>query len=98
MTNYLIGKGELLVTDTIGGGRKVDKAPVYTFSEARSRLQPMIVEAARSIDSLPAEACPDDQAVAALTVNPEYTSRNPTFRPNSSRLSGSLRSAAGHAE
>lgn len=76
MTNYLIGKGELLVTNTIAGGRKVDKRPVYTFPEARSRLEPMIGEVARSIDRLPADACPDDQAVAALTINPEYIAKS----------------------
>jgi hypothetical protein len=76
MTNYLIGKGELLVTDTIGAGGGGDKHPVYTFAQARSRLMPMIRETKRSIDTLPAEACPDDQAVAALTVNPEYIAKS----------------------
>jgi hypothetical protein len=76
MTNYLIGKGELLVTDTIGAGGRGDKHPVYTFAEARSYLQPMIVETTRTIDALPAEACPDDQAVAALTINPEYIAKS----------------------
>jgi hypothetical protein len=76
MTNYLIGKGERLVTETIGAGGGGEKQPVYTFAEARSRLQPMIGETMRSIDALPADACPDDQAVAALTVNPEYIAKS----------------------
>lgn len=38
MTNYLIGKAERLVKATIGAGGGGDKNPVYTFAEARSRL------------------------------------------------------------
>lgn len=76
MTNYLIGKGEVLVTDTIGAGGGGEKHPVYTFAEARSRLTPMIRETGQHIDALPAEACPDDQAVAAITVNPEYIAKS----------------------
>lgn len=76
MTNYLIGKAERLVKATIGAGGGGDKNPVYSFAEARSRLQPMIGQVTRLIDSLPQAACPDDQAVAALTVNPEYIAKS----------------------
>ena len=76
MTNYLLGKAERLVQETIGAGGGGEKQPVYTFAEARSRLQPMIGEMTRSIDALPAAACPDDQAVAAVTVNPEYIAKS----------------------
>lgn len=76
MTNYLLGKGERLVQETIGVRGGGEKHHVYTFAEARSRLRPMIGKVARSIDELPAEACPDDQAVAALTINPEYIAKS----------------------
>lgn len=64
------------MTDTIGAGGGGDKHPVYTFAQARSRLMPMIRDTKLRIDSLPAEACPGDQAVAALTVNPEYIAKS----------------------
>jgi len=80
MTNYLLGKGERLVQETIGVTGGGEKVPVYSFTEARARLEPMIGEVARSIDELPAEACPDDQAVAALTINPEYIAKS--YYPN----------------
>jgi hypothetical protein len=74
--NFLLGKGERLVEDVIirsGGGPK--EAP-YTFFEARSRLAPKLSIAAATVDALPAAACPNDQAVIALTLNPEYISKS----------------------
>jgi hypothetical protein len=76
MTNYLLGKGERLVQDTIGVSGGGEKHAVYTFAEAKARLRPMISEVARTLSVLPAEACPDDQAVAALTINPEYIAKS----------------------
>lgn len=74
--NFLLGRGERLTTDINirrGGGKK--RAP-YTFSEARSRLAPMVVEAFTKISELPLEACPDDHAVISLTLNPEYIAKS----------------------
>jgi len=76
MTNYLLGKGERLIQETFGVSGGGDKNPVYTFAEAQARLRPMISAATRSIDELPAEACPGDQAVAAVTINPEYIAKS----------------------
>jgi hypothetical protein len=74
--NFLLGKGERLVTDVVvrgGGGPK--EAP-YTFTQARGRLLPKLVKATRQIDQLPDKACPNDKAVVALTLNPEYLSKS----------------------
>jgi len=74
--NFLLGKGERLTTDISmksGGGPK--QAP-YTFTEARGRLTPMLASAVAKIDNLPPEACPGDQAVVSLTLNPEYIAKS----------------------
>lgn len=74
--NFLLGKGERLAEDITvvrGGGPK--SAP-YTFSEARARLAPRFSNAMKDIDALPAAACPDDQAVVSLTLNPEYIAKS----------------------
>ena len=74
--NFLLGKGERLTTDISmksGGGPK--QAP-YTFTEARRRLAPMVARTAAAIDDLPPEACPGDQAVISLTLNPEYIAKS----------------------
>lgn len=74
--NFLLGKGERLTEDVTvrsGGGPK--QAP-YTFSEARKRLTPMLGRAVKELDALPDDACPRDQAVLSLTLNPEYIAKS----------------------
>ena len=74
--NFLLGKGERLTAEISmksGGGPK--QAP-YTFTEARGRLAPMVANTAAKIDNLPPEACPEDQAVISLTLNPEYIAKS----------------------
>ena len=74
--NFLLGRGERLISDVAmkpGGGPK--QAP-YTFDEARQRIAPMVVNVARNIDGLPSSACPADQAVISLILNPEYIAKS----------------------
>ena len=74
--NFLLGKGERLTEDIsirLGGGPK--KHP-YTFNEALHRLLPMVSQTALEIDKLPDYACPRDQAVISLTLNPEYIAKS----------------------
>jgi len=74
--NFLLGKGERLTEEVVirsGGG---PKSHPYTFSEARNRLSPMLNTAVDTIDRLPEAACPQDKAVAALTINPEYLAKS----------------------
>ena len=78
--NFLLGKGERLVEDIVsvpGGGAKQH---AYTFFEARTRLAPMLDQVIFGIDRLPENACPDDQAVAMVTLNPEYIAKS--YFPN----------------
>ncbi len=74
--NFLLGKGERLTTDIVvksGGGPKEEP---YTIAEARDRLAPMVAGAAAAIDGLPGLACPKDEAVISLTLNPEYIAKS----------------------
>lgn len=74
--NYLLGYGERLtepVEVRTGGGEK--HAP-YTFAEAKKRLGRMMSSTVKSLNALPAAACPEGQAVAALTLHPEYFAKS----------------------
>lgn len=75
-TNFLIGRGELLTHDIPGPRRRVDKAEVYTLAESKKRLVPQIENAIEEFDSLPRTACPNDYAVAKITMNPSYIARS----------------------
>ena len=74
--NYLLGHGERLTApiDIAGGGGP--KNPPYSFEEARSRVAPMLQSAAAALDELPERACPRGEAVASLTLHPEYYSKS----------------------
>ena len=74
--NFLLGKGERLVEDVVGIRGGGPKHHPYTFPEAKTRIIPMLARAVRSIDQLPDTACPDDQAVATVTLNPEYIAKS----------------------
>lgn len=74
--NFLLGKGERLVEDVAGVRGGGPKHHPYTFREARSRIAPMLTRAVRGIDHLPTSACPDDRAVATVTLNPEYIAKS----------------------
>jgi hypothetical protein len=74
--NFLLGKGERLTEDVVvksGGG---PKQPPYTFLEAKTRLSPKLAGTVNDIEKLPDAACPHDQAVIAITLNPEYIAKS----------------------
>lgn len=74
--NFLLGKGERLVEDVAGVRGGGPKSPPYTFAEAKDRIVPMLARVVRGIDHLPPEACPNDVAVAVVTLNPEYIAKS----------------------
>jgi hypothetical protein len=74
--NFLLGKGERLTEPVAMPGRPVARVPPYTFSEAQSRVLPMVRRTVRVLDDLPAAACPHDEAVGSLTLNPEYIAKS----------------------
>lgn len=74
--NFLLGRGERLTEDIrvkLGGGPKEHP---YTFAEAKSRLSPMLSAAVSIVEELPADACPKNQAVISLALNPEYLAKS----------------------
>jgi Subtilase family len=75
-TNFLIGRGELLTFDIKAPKRGGEKAELYSFDEAKSRMVPQISNASAILDELPSEACPRDFAVARLTLNPSYIAKS----------------------
>lgn len=74
--NFLLGKGERLTENVriIRGGD--DKAAPYSFNEAKIRLLPMLQDVAQKIMDLPDDACPNDYAIATITMNPEYIAKS----------------------
>lgn len=74
--NYLLGRGERLTEDIVvklGGGSKQHP---YSFTEAKRRLSPMLAAAVSVVNELPADACPNNQAVISLSLNPEYLAKS----------------------
>ena len=74
--NFLLGKGERLTEDIYIKPGGAPKEPPYTFMEARERLSPMLIKTVALVDNLPSDACPRDQAVISLTLNPEYIAKS----------------------
>jgi hypothetical protein len=74
--NFLLGKGERLAEAIRIGSPPVVKVAPYTFEEARQRLAPMVNNVSSEIEKLPADACPEDLAVATVTMNPEYLAKS----------------------
>jgi|HubBroStandDraft_1064217.scaffolds.fasta_scaffold02359_11 hypothetical protein len=74
--NFLLGRGERLVEEVAGVRGGGSKSHPYTFEEAKDRIAPMLTRMVRGIDQLPPGACPNDVAVAAIMLNPEYIAKS----------------------
>jgi len=74
--NFLLGRGERLTSDVVVGSGPPNKEAPYTIAQAKVRLAPMIQRASAELELLPAAACPRDEAVAALTLHPEYIAKS----------------------
>jgi subtilase family protein len=76
-TNYLIGRGELLTYPIEAPKKKQsEKLRPYTLAQAKAHVVPQIEAANASIRDLPAQACPDDIAVARMTLHPAYLAKS----------------------
>ncbi len=74
--NYLIGFGERLtepIRPASGGG---SPAYPYTFLDAQQRLIPMAESLSIALTELPEKATPAGQAVAAITMHPQFVARS----------------------
>lgn len=74
--NFLIGYGERLTEEVVISRGGTTPVPPYTFNEARSRVAPMVRTAVADLAAIPSSACPDDFAVALLTLHPQYTAKS----------------------
>lgn len=75
--NFIMGYGERLTERVAPPGRSPwEKSMPYTGKMARDRLAPQFSELAREISSLPALACPRDEAVAVVTLHPEFIAKS----------------------
>ena len=74
--NYLLGGGERLTSaiPPIVAGRP--RPSPYTPQQAAARLAPQLRGAVSQFRALPPEACPRDEAVAIVTLHPQYTSKS----------------------
>ena len=87
--NYLIGSGERLMQGIDlrpGGGAK---AHPYTIEEAIRRLTPKTVALGEALADLPELACPNGEAVVAMTLHPSYLAKS--YHPTSFLSSLGLR-------
>lgn len=77
---FLLGYGERLTrrVNPPQGGRSV--RPPYSPAEVITRLTPMLTNLSLRLDSLPDSACPDGEAVASVTVHPQWLAK--TAYPN----------------
>jgi hypothetical protein len=74
--NFLIGYGERLtepVHITFGGG---PKAYPYTLEDAKEFLQPKLKNLVEALSGIPDSACPNDEAVAVMTLHPTFLAKS----------------------
>src|SRR5438128_1448241 len=74
--NYLLGQGERYADNAkVYRGHGEKKLP-YTFDQAKARLVPQLAQVATAVAHLSPAECPNDEAVAAITVNPEFLAKS----------------------
>lgn len=73
---YLIGNGESLVSNVTQNTGSGDKVHPYEFDERAQILTPVLEQVLKTIEELPSSACPDNEAVIAMTLHPSYLARS----------------------
>lgn len=95
MVNWIIGQGESLVQTVnlaTGGGEKVFP---YTYDETIDRISGQLDETASAIERLPSLACPDDEAVVAITLHPAFLAKS--YHPSNLLTTFGLRQVGSRA-
>jgi len=76
LPRYLIGNGDKLTEDKrFVSSPKPAKQAAYTIPEAVGRLAPRIGRIVRSINALPDAARPMGEAIALVTLHPEFLAK-----------------------
>lgn len=78
--NFLLGYGERLTEPIPPVASGAKKRLPYTLEQSRERLAPLAAAAAAAIQDLPQLACPRDEAVAILTLHPQFIAK--TYFPD----------------
>lgn len=74
--NFLLGQGERLTAPVkvpSGGGAK---NPPYDFPTARARVGKKLAATTAALAQVPADACPNNEVVAVVTMHPRYVSKS----------------------
>lgn len=74
--NFILGAGEQLVQPMPPPPRQGGNPQPYTPDEARKRLAPKLRETAMSFRRVPELALPNGEAVAKLTLHPQFLSKS----------------------
>lgn len=74
--NYILGAGELLVETVLPSPRAPQERRPYSLSEARDRIATRASAIVASIQTMPSAALPGGEAVAALTLHPQFLSKS----------------------
>ena len=75
-TRFFLGYGERLTERVAPPGGGGGSPPAYTFGEAVFRLRPMVQGAVETLEALPANACPRDEAVGVVTLHPQWMAKS----------------------
>lgn len=73
---FLLGYGERLTTPVHGPSGNEPPGPAYSFEQALERLGPEAMDLTARLDGLPPVACPDNEAVATLTLHPQSLAKS----------------------
>lgn len=79
MTNderFLLGYGERLTGPVTAPHGGPPPGPAYEFDEAVQRLAPEVAGVRAALDALPSGACPDNEAVAIVTLHPQSLAKS----------------------
>lgn len=74
--NFILGRGESLSIPVDYQNRDSRAEPPYVWSDQKRFLTPQFQKQFRDMRSIPADACPLDQAVSSVTLHPQYYSRS----------------------
>ncbi|GAB3393361.1 hypothetical protein GCM10027568_22310 [Humibacter soli] len=73
---FLLGYGERLTGPVPAPHGGPPPGPAYEFEEAIQRLAPVVTQTAEALEALPADACPDNEAVAVMTLHPQSLAKS----------------------
>ena len=73
---FLLGYGERLTGPVPAPHGGPPPGPAYEFEEAIQRLAPEVVQLSAALEGLPSDACPDNEAVAVVTLHPQSLAKS----------------------